>query len=50
MTRIVGEEPEPEEEIIRARQRSRARITAWLLGAFVLLMFLITMAKIELHQ
>ncbi len=34
-----------EEEIIRKRQRERARITAWLLGAFVVLFFLITMAK-----
>ena len=34
-----------EEELIRKRQRERARIMAWLLGAFVILMFLITMAK-----
>jgi hypothetical protein len=50
MTKIVAEEPKPEEEIIRARQRARARITAWLLGGFVFLMFLITMAKIGLHK
>jgi hypothetical protein len=50
MTRIVGEEPRPEEEIIRARQRDRARIMAWLLGGFVLLLFLITIAKIGLHK
>ena len=30
---------------IRARQLSRARITALLLGAFVVLMFFITIAK-----
>ena len=35
----------PEDEIIRVRQRGRARIMAWLLGAFVVLMFLITIAK-----
>jgi hypothetical protein len=35
----------PEDEIIRARQRERARIMAWLLGGFVVLMFLITIAK-----
>ena len=35
----------PEEEIVR-RQRERARLMAWLLGAFVVLMFLITIAKI----
>jgi hypothetical protein len=36
--------PKLEDEIVR-RQRERARITAWLLGAFVVLMFFITMAK-----
>jgi hypothetical protein len=35
----------PEEEVIRKRQRERARITAWLLGAFVVLLFFITIAK-----
>jgi len=45
MTRIVGEEPKAEAEIIRKRQRARARITALLLGAFVILMFFITIAK-----
>ena len=50
MTRIVGEEPEPEQEVIRARQRARARIMAWLLGGFVLLLFLITLSKIGLHE
>jgi hypothetical protein len=33
-----------EDEIIR-RQRARARITALLLGAFVVLLFFITIAK-----
>ena len=33
-----------EEEIVR-RQRERAKIMAWLLGAFVVLLFFITMAK-----
>ena len=33
-----------EEEIVR-RQRERARVTAWLLGAFVILFFFITLAK-----
>lgn len=46
MTKVVGEEPRPEREIIRARQRDRARITAWLLGGFVVLMFLIAAAKV----
>ena len=35
----------PEEEIVR-RQRERARLMAWLLSGFVVLMFLITIAKI----
>jgi hypothetical protein len=34
-----------EDEVIRKRQRERARIMAWLLGAFVVLLFFITMAK-----
>jgi len=46
MTKVIGEEPKPEQEIIRARQRERARIMAWLLGGFVVLLFLITLAKI----
>ena len=33
-----------EEEVLR-RQRERARILAWLLGAFVVLLFFITLAK-----
>ncbi|MGI8705078.1 MAG: hypothetical protein ACR2JJ_04685 [Sphingomicrobium sp.] len=50
MTRIVGEEPEPEAELIRSRQRERARIMAWLLGAFVVLLFLVTIAKIGMGK
>jgi hypothetical protein len=42
----VTDEPTPEAELIRARQRQRAKIMAWLLGAFVILLFLITLAKI----
>ena len=34
----------PEPEIVR-RQRARARIMAWLLGGFVVLMYFITLAK-----
>ena len=33
-----------EDELAR-RQRARARIMAWLLGAFVVLLFFITIAK-----
>jgi hypothetical protein len=32
-------------ELIRKRQRERARIFAWLLAAFVVLIFFITIAK-----
>jgi hypothetical protein len=38
MTRLV-------DEVIRKRQRERARIMAWLLGGFVVLLFFITIAK-----
>jgi hypothetical protein len=34
-----------DDEVIRKRQRERARVTALLLGAFVVLMFFITIAK-----
>jgi hypothetical protein len=34
-----------ETEIVRKRQRERARVMALLLGAFVVLMFFITIAK-----
>ena len=38
-----------EEEVVR-RQRDRARLTAWLLGGFVILLFLVTIAKIGLNK
>ncbi len=40
----------PEDEIIRKRQQDRARIMAWLLGGFVILLFLITLAKIGMGK
>ena len=39
-----------EEEVIRKRQRERSRILAILLGAFVVLMFAITIAKMTINQ
>jgi hypothetical protein len=36
-----------DEDLIRARQRSRARVTAWLLGALVILFFFISIEKIR---
>ena len=38
-----------EEEIVK-RQRARARVMALLLGAFVVLLFLVTIAKIGLNR
>ncbi|MCW3846392.1 hypothetical protein OF829_04005 [Sphingomonas sp. LB-2] len=38
----------PESDAIRARQRSRARVMALLLGAFVVLIFAISIVKIQL--
>jgi hypothetical protein len=39
---------EHEQEVVR-RQRERARLMAWLLGAFVVLLFFITVAKIGIN-
>ena len=38
-----------EDEVIK-RQRERARLMAWLLGGFVVLLFLVTVAKIGLNR
>ncbi len=42
--------PQPEEELIRKRQRERSRLLAILLAAFVVLMFAITIAKMTINQ
>ena len=42
--------PLPEDEIVRTRQKARSRLTAWLLGAFVVLMFAITIAKMTINH
>ena len=42
--------PQEEEELIRKRQRDRSRLMAILLGAFVVLMFAITIAKMSINQ
>ena len=39
-----------EDEVVHARQKERAKVMAWLLGGFVILMFLITIAKIGLNS
>ena len=41
---------DPDEKEFRARQRSRAKVMAWLLGAFVILMFAISIAKMTINQ
>lgn len=41
---------EPTDEEIRARQKSRAIVTAIGLGLFVILMFAITLAKLTVNQ
>jgi hypothetical protein len=42
--------PQPEDELIRRRQRERSRLLAILLGAFVVLMFAITIAKMGINR
>ena len=39
-----------EQDLVRKRQRDRARLMALLLGAFVILMFAITIAKMSINQ
>lgn len=40
---------EPEHELVRARQRERVRLMGWLLGAFVILVFAITITKMSIN-
>ncbi|WP_168713119.1 MULTISPECIES: hypothetical protein [Sphingomonas] len=42
--------PRPEDELVRARQRGGARITAILLILFVVLTFAITIAKLTVNR
>jgi len=42
--------PQEEDEVVRKRQRDRAKVTAILLGLFVMLMFAITIAKMTINQ
>lgn len=41
---------DPEQEVIRARQRRAAKITAMLLFAFIALTFLVTLAKLTVNR
>ncbi|HEX8301805.1 hypothetical protein [Sphingomonas sp.] len=46
---IRAPEAQPsDQELIRSRQKSRARLMALLLGAFVILVFAISIVKIKL--
>ena len=40
----------PDEDLVRARQRKAARVTAILLFAFIALTFLVTIAKLTVNQ
>ena len=40
----------PEDEVVRARQRKAARVTALLLFGFIALTFLVTIAKLTINQ
>ena len=42
--------PQDDDEVIRQRQRDRARVMAILLGLFVILMFAITIAKMTVNR
>ena len=42
--------PDGQDDKIRARQRSRALVMALALGAFVILLFFITIAKMSVNQ
>jgi hypothetical protein len=42
--------PEGDDDGVRARQKSRAMVMALALGAFVILMFAITIAKMSINQ
>ncbi len=42
--------PDGPEDRLRARQKSRALVMALALGAFVILMFAITIAKMSVNQ
>ena len=42
--------PQDEDDLIRKRQRDRARVMAILLGLFAILMFGITIAKMSINR
>jgi hypothetical protein len=47
---MTSPDPVPDQKQIQARQRDRARVMALLLGAFVVLMFAITIAKMAINR
>ncbi len=42
--------PEGPDDLLRARQRSRSRMMAIALGAFVILLFAVSIAKMTVNQ
>ena len=46
----MADPPRPDQDLIRQRQRSGARATAWVLAAFIILVFLITVAKMWVNR
>jgi len=47
---MTRQDPGSEQDLVRKRQRDRARLMALLLGAFVVLMFAITIAKMSINR
>jgi hypothetical protein len=47
---MIPTEPGSDDDLVRLRQRDRARVTAILLTLFVVLMFAITIAKMAINR
>ena len=47
---MIPQDPGLDHDLVRSRQRSRAKVTALLLAAFVVLMFAITIAKMAINR
>jgi hypothetical protein len=47
---MTPQDPGSDQDLVRSRQRNRAKVTALLLGGFVVLMFAITIAKMAINR
>ena len=47
---MTPDAPHLDHDLVRKRQNNRAKVTALLLGAFVILMFAITIAKMAINR